>query len=496
MPAPGSLPRSQKSLAEETAWLPATHQKAILANLTNLEAERLEYDWKFWGRPAQFAPPGHWLTWLVLAGRGFGKTRTGAEFVRGRMCGDTPLAAGRWRHVAIIAETAADARDVMVGKGKSGTDASGLLQVHPSDFRPTYVASARQLRWPNGAIGSIYNATEPDQLRGPQFDGGWCDELAKWRYADDTWDMLQMGLRIGVQPQVIVTTTPRPIKLIKNLLRDPKTARTHGSTWDNAVNLAPTFIHRIAEKYAGTRLGRQELEAEILEDIEGALWRRSQIEESRVARNDVPDLKRIVIAVDPSVSTSEGSNETGIIAVGVAYNNHAYVLDDRSGVFTPDEWGREVVALYRNDGDKLPRKADRVIGERNNGGDMVESTIRTFDRNIAYQSVWASKGKFMRAEPVSALYEQGRVHHVGAFPKLEDQMCEFTADFDRARSGYSPDRLDALVWGLTKLLVDYQVPDMQFAVPPEIAGRPRDVPGGTVGPAPNWSGRPERGGVP
>lgn len=412
------------------------------------------------------------------------------------MCGATPLAGGKWRHVAIIAETAADARDVMVGKGKSGTDASGLLQVHPSDYRPVYVASQRQLRWPNGAIGSIYNATEPDQLRGPQFDGGWLDELAKWRYADETWDMLQMGLRTGAHPQVVITTTPRPIKLIKSLIRDPATAITRGSTWDNALNLAPTFIHRIEQKYAGTRLGRQELEAEILEDIEGALWRRAQIDELRVSRADVPDLKRLVIAVDPSVSTNEGSNETGIIAVGVGYNNHAYVLDDRSGVYSPDEWGRHVVALYHNDGDRLPRKADRVIGERNNGGDMVESTMRTFDRNIAYQSVWASKGKFVRAEPCSALYEQGRVHHVGAFPKLEDQMCEFTADFDRARSGYSPDRLDALVWGLTKLLVDYQVPDMSFAVPPAITGRLRDVPGATDGPPPSWSGRPDRGGAP
>jgi phage terminase large subunit-like protein len=461
------------------------------------EAERLEYDWTYWGRPAQFAPPGGWLTWLVLAGRGFGKTRTGAEFIRAKMCGATPLAGGRWRHVAIIAETAADARDVMVGKGKSGTGASGLLQAHATDYRPVYVTSARQLRWPNGAIGSIYNATEPDQLRGPQFDGAWCDELAKWRYASDTWDMLQMGLRTGEHPQVVITTTPRPIKLIKDLVRDPTTAITRGSTWDNALNLAPTFVHRIVSKYAGTRLGRQELEAEILEDIEGALWRRSQVEDLRVARAGVPDLKRLVIAVDPSVSTNEGSNETGIVAIGLGYNNHAYVLDDRSGVYTPDEWGRTVVALYNNDGDRLPRKADRVIGERNNGGDMVEATMRTFDRNISYQSVWASKGKFMRAEPVSALYEQGRVHHVGAFPKLEDQMCEFTADFDRARSGYSPDRLDALVWGLTKLLVDYVVPDMSFAVPPAITGRLRDVPGATVGPAPSWSGRHEReGGAP
>lgn len=408
------------------------------------------------------------------------------------MCGSTPLTGGEWRHVAIIAETAADARNVMIGQGKSGTDNSGLLQVHPPDHRPLYIASARQLRWPNGAIGSVYNATEPDQLRGPQFDGGWTDELAKWRYAIETWDMLQMGLRTGAHPQVVVTTTPRPIKLIKEILRDPTTAVTRGSTWANAANLAPTFIHRIREKYEGTRLGRQELEAEILDDIEGALWRRSQIEDLRVGRNDVPELRRLVIAVDPSVSTNDGSNETGIIAAGVGYNGHAYVLDDRSGIYSPDEWGRTVVALYRNEGGRLPRPCDRVIGEKNNGGDMVESTMRTFDKNIAYQAVWASKGKFVRAEPVSALYEQGKVHHVGAFPKLEDQMCEFTADFDRARSGYSPDRMDALVWGLTKLMVDYQVPDMQFAVPPSIDGRARNVPGASADVAPQWTTRPDR----
>lgn len=421
--------------------------------MTLQEAEALEFDWKYWGRPEQFAPKlsqsgGPWNTWLILAGRGFGKTRTGAETIRNMMCGPTPLARGKWRHVAIIAETASDARDVMVGEGKSGGDASGLLQVHRPAWRPKYIVSKRRLEWPNGAIGSIFNATEPDQLRGPQFDGGWGDELAKWRYARETWDNLQFGLRTGTHPQSIISTTPRPILLLKEILADPATAITRGSTRRNFANLAPSFIAAVYKKYDGTRLGRQELDAELLEDVEGALWKRAQIEKFRARLMDVPDLIRIVVAVDPAVSTNDGSNETGIIVAGLAENGHAYVLDDNSGIFSPHEWGTEVVALYHS------RRADRVIGERNNGGDLIESNLRTIDSAVSYQSVWASRGKYIRAEPVSSLYEQGRVHHVGAFSKLEDQMCQFTADFDRIEMGYSPDRLDALVWALTELLVE------------------------------------------
>jgi phage terminase large subunit-like protein len=402
-------------------------------------------------RPEQIAPPGTWDNWLILAGRGFGKTRTGAEWVRANMCGDTPLTGGRWRHVALIAETAADARDVMVGDGKMSSDTtagSGILQVHPKDFRPQYEPSKRRLTWPNGAIATLYNAVEPDQLRGPQHEAAWCDELAKWQYAQDTWDQLQFGLRLGDNPQTCITTTPRPILLLKNIIKEPGTVITRGSTLNNAANLAAKFLDRIVRKYQGTRLGRQELDAEILEDLEGALWRRSVIDEYRRKLHQIPELQRIVVAIDPATSSEDESNETGIIVAGLGADGDGYVLDDVSGIYAPLDWAREAISLYR------ARQADRVVAEVNNGGDMIENTLRMVDRNVSYGRVWASKGKFIRAEPVSSLYEQGRVHHVGTFTKLEDQMCSFTADFDRKAMGYSPDRMDALVWAMTELMVE------------------------------------------
>ena len=411
----------------------------------------LKFYWKFWARPNQLAPSGDWSNWLILAGRGFGKTRTGAEWVRTNMCGATPLARGRWRHIALIAETAADARDVMVGDGKAASDpkaGSGLLQIHPKAFRPTYEPSKRRLTWPNGAVASIYNGTEPDQLRGPQHDAAWCDELAKWQYAQEAWDQLQFGLRTGENPQVCITTTPRPVSLLKQIMGDPGTVVTRGSTFDNRSNLSGKFLQTIRRKYEGTRLGRQELNAEILEDVEGALWKRALIDHLRVALQDVPPLKRIVVALDPNASTEEDANECGIVCAGLGINDHGYVLDDVSGVMAPHDWAVKAIALGRT------RQADRIIAEENNGGAMVENTLRMVDPGVSYRSVWASRGKVTRAEPVSALYEQGRVHHVGPFTRLEDQMCAFTIDFNRREMGYSPDRVDALVWALTELMID------------------------------------------
>src|SRR6185437_2831413 len=279
----------------------------------------------------QFAPGGECSNWLILAGRGFGKTRTGAEWVRANMCGPTPLARGRWRHIALIAETAADARDVMVGDGKAASDpkaGSGLLQIHPKAFRPTYEPSKRRLTWPNGAVASIYNGTEPDQLRGPQHDAAWCDELAKWQYAQEAWDQLQFGLRTGKNPQVCITTTPRPIQLLKQIIADPGTVVTKGSTFDNRSNLADKFLSIVVRKYGGTRLGRQELDAELLEDMEGALWKRGQIEALRVQEYQLPPLNRIVVAIDPNASSEEDSNECGIVCAGLGDDGHAYILDD------------------------------------------------------------------------------------------------------------------------------------------------------------------------
>jgi len=418
---------------------------------TATDVERLKTHWRLFARPSQLPPPGSWSNWLILAGRGFGKTRTGAEWVRANMCGSAPLARGRWRHVALIAETAADARAVVVGDGKAASDptaGSGILQVHPKDYRPVYESSKRRLTWPNGAIATIYNGTEPDQLRGPQHDAAWCDELAKWQYAQQTWDQLQFGLRTGENPQVCITTTPRPIALLKELIKDPATVVTRGSTFDNSGNLSPKFLESIRRKYEGTRLGRQELNAELLEDIEGALWKRSLIDALRVRTQDLPPLKRIVVAIDPNASSEEDSNECGIVCVGLGADDHGYVLDDVSGVMAPNEWAQTAIALLHE------RMGDRIIAETNNGGEMVENTLRMVDPSVPFGAVWASRGKVTRAEPISALYEQGRVHHVGAFPRLEDQMCAFTVDFNRTEMGYSPDRVDALVWALTELMIE------------------------------------------
>lgn len=430
----------QISAAQILASLSDEERAVFLKTLTPEALAALKYNWEFWARPNQLEPPGDWTTWLILAGRGFGKTRVGAETIRSWVCGDTPLSRGRCSRIALVAETAADGRDVMV------LGESGLLAVHPKDFMPVYEKTNRCLTWPNGAKAWLYNATEPDQLRGPQHDAAWVDELAKFKYMQATWDQLQFGLRLGEHPKQIITTTPRPLPLIKKLMNDADTVVTRGRTYDNMANLATPFIRQIEDRYGGTRLGRQELEGELLEDIPGALWARSSIDEAR--RPEAPkDLERIIIAVDPATSSEENSDETGIIAVGCARDPdgfmRGYVLADYSIRGTPDEWARKAVALYRH------FEADRIVAEKNQGGEMVEAVIRAKDRNVPVTLVHASRGKLVRAEPISALYEQGRVHHVGRFDELEDQMCTFSADYDRKNG--SPDRMDALVWGLSFL---------------------------------------------
>jgi predicted phage terminase large subunit-like protein len=397
-------------------------------------ADALENSWPAIARPNQLPPPGNWQVWLLLAGRGFGKTRTLAEWV----CHQA--ASGQAGRIALVAATAADARDVLV-EGQSG-----ILAVSPPWFRPVYEPSKRRLSWPNGAIATTFSAEEPERLRGPQHDAAVCDELGSWS-RPETWDMLQFGLRLGRHPRCLVATTPRPTKLIRELLagegRD--VVVTRGSTYENRENLAAGFFDQIIRKYEGTRLGRQELNAELLEDTPGALWNQAMIDAARLAA--APHLARIVVAADPAVTSGENADETGIIIVGKDHQGHGYVLADASGKHQPVEWARIAVAAYR------AHHADRIVAERNNGGAMVEATIRMVDGNVPVTTVWASRGKTARAEPVSALYEQGRVHHIGTFSKLEDQMCAFTSDFDRARAGYSPDRLDALVWALTDLMI-------------------------------------------
>lgn len=426
-------PSANASLAESLALLPEAQRTAILAELTNSEAADLEYDWGFWGRANQRAPAGNWQTWLALAGRGFGKTEAGAQWIRER------VAAGA-RNIALVAETQKDLEEVMVAR---------LLAIYPPGQAPVARFKPVRLIWPNGAMALGYNGTEPNQLRGPEFDTAWVDELAKYRYAQETWDMLQFTMRSGTDPRVFVTTTPRPIDVIRKIMADPFTVVTRGSTFDNAANLPPQFLRQLRARYEGTRLGRQELNAEILEDVPGALWTRDIIEGCRVSAE--PIMRRVVIAIDPPVTSGENADECGIIAAGLGDDGHGYVLADRSSQGEkPSEWARRAVLAFKQ------FDADCIVAEVNNGGEMIEEVIRAVDPNMPVRSVRATRGKVLRAEPISLLYEQRRIHHVGAFPKLEDQMCAMTPDFDPSDAGYSPDRLDALVWAMTELMLGHK----------------------------------------
>lgn len=411
-------------------------QEQILSQLSDEQKAQLKWDWKFWARPNQLPPEGDWNTWLVLAGRGFGKTRIGSEWLR-IIAREHPGC-----RIALVGETAADVRDVMI------LGDSGLIACDPELTTDCWSPTNRRLTWPNGTTAWAYNATEPDQLRGPQHHFAWVDELAKFRYIQETWDQLMFGLRLGVHPQVLATTTPQPKTLIKKLVNDPDTHVTRGSTLDNEANLAKNTIKQLYDRYSGTRLGRQELEGEILGDIPGALWTHATIDSSRLG--EAPEeLERIIVAVDPAASSSEGADETGIAVVGLARDEdgyaRGYVLEDASLRGSPEEWARAAVRMYRK------WQADKIVAEKNQGGEMVETVLKTVDRNLPVKLVHASRGKVIRAEPISALYEQGRVHHVGKFDKLEDQMCSFSVDGVRNASEGSPDRVDALVWGLTEL---------------------------------------------
>ena len=418
------------SVLENLRSSPAFSER--LAGLTDSELYGLVFDWHSWARPNQLQPPefanGEKSDWLILAGRGYGKTRVGAETVRGW------IKAG-FNRVNFIAPTADDLRDVMV-EGESG-----ILAVCPNEERPTYRVSKRRLEWPNGAVSLLFSAEEPERLRGKQHMKLWGDEPAAWRYAEDCFDQAMLGLRLGSSPQAVWTTTPRPTKLIKQLIKAENTVVTRGTTYDNRANLAAGFYSQIIKKYEGTRLGRQELLAEVLDDNPGALFHLANIEGARVTK--LPPLTRIVVALDPAVTSNEDSDEWGIIAVGQDARDpmHIYVLADESEIYTPDEAAKQAVRLYHRLG------ADRIIGEANNGGDMIEALLRNQDTNVAYRKVTASRGKVIRAEPVSALYEQHRVHHHGMFAKLEDEMTNWNPQTDDD----SPNRMDALVWGCTEL---------------------------------------------
>lgn len=474
----------------------------ILGTIPPEEFDLLKHKWKFWARHNQLAPPGLWTYWMLLAGRGFGKTRTGAEWIHQK------VEDGSAKRIALIAPTAADVRKVMV-EGESG-----LLATAKPWNRPTFEPSKLQLTWPNGAIAQMFSAEEPERLRGPQSDTIWADELAAWKKLRETWDMAMFGFRLGRHPQCCITTTPKPVPVVKELvmkaveeqsedMEEPSVVLTKGSTYDNKGNLAKPFFQQVVSKYEGTRLGRQELDAEILEDMPGALWNRPQLDANRIAvpgilpiqsaellelinydlknsqdENWYPmqydhlrsrardlmkaigeDLVRIVVAVDPNASNDEGSDEIGVTVSGKGLSGRGYVLADVSLRGSPNEWASSAVLAH----DIF--NADRIVGEANQGGNMVEHTIASACKflrlegkrksdHVAITLVHATRGKVTRAEPVSALYEQNRISHVGTHKTLEDQMCLFTSDFDRKSMGYSPDRVDSVVWSLTHLFLE------------------------------------------
>lgn len=415
-----------------------------LASLSTTDLEFLLHDWQLWARDDQLPPRSTaegepWRVWLILGGRGAGKTRAGAEWVRAKALGIAPTGAVPANRIALIGETLGDVRRVMID------GISGLMAIHAPHERPVLEISKLQVVWPNGAIAQIFSAEDAESLRGPQFDAAWCDELAKWREPEKVWDMLQFALRLGAAPSVAITTTPRPIPLLKAIMSDRGTATTRAPTSANAANLAPTFLREMQRRYAGSVLGRQELQGEIVEEKSGSLWRRSWIEDARVAEG--PDLTRVVVAVDPPVTATATSDACGIIVAGLGIDGRAYVLADMSlQGREPQVWARAAVRAYRE------HMADRVVAEVNQGGDLVVSILRQMDETVAVRTVRATRGKWLRAEPVAALYAEGRIAHVGYHAVLEEQMLAFGSN--GLAKGRSPDRVDALVWAVTDLMLD------------------------------------------
>ncbi|WP_090669495.1 DNA-packaging protein [Aureimonas jatrophae] len=391
--------------------------------------------WSAIARRSQRPPPGPWRQWLLMGGRGSGKTRAGAEWIRAQALGERPFASRPHGRIALVAETLGDAREVMV-EGESG------LRSLDYGERPVFEATRRRLVFANGAIAQIFSSEDPDSLRGYQFDAAWGDELAKWTHDEATFDNLQLALRLGEDPRMVLTTTPRPVPLVKRLLGEDGTAVTRMPTGDNRENLAAGFLAAMERRYGGSRLGRQELDGEMVEGREDALFRRERIDAGRLRA--APELRRIVVAVDPPASATRRSDACGIVAAGRAADGIVYVLADRSRRgLSPPQWAERAVALFRE------LEADRIVAEVNQGGDMVEAVIRAVAPGVPVSGVRATRGKWLRAEPVAALYEQGLVRHVGGFPELEDEMADFGPD--GLSNGRSPDRLDALVWAVTAL---------------------------------------------
>ena len=382
-------------------------------------------------RANQLPPETNWRTWLILSGRGWGKTRTGAEWVVWQAITKPKT---RW---AVVAPTSADVIDTCF-EGESGI--ISVLERYGIFDENAWNRSRNNYILPNGSRIKGFSAEKPDRLRGPQHHGAWCDELAAWA-APETFDQLQFGLRLGDHPQVIVTTTPRPTKIVKEILKDPETTITRGSTYENKDNLATSTLITLQNKYENTRLGRQELFGEILDDNPGALWTRVGIESARIKLDEVPPLIRVVVGVDPAVTNTEDSDSTGIVTAGMSADGHYYILADDTLKASPQDWAMRAVKSFEQ------HKADRIVAETNNGGDLVVHLLQQVKNSVPVKKVTASRGKLVRAEPIAALYEQGRVHHVGYFGQLEDEMCEYEPGMNMD----SPDRMDALVWALTEL---------------------------------------------
>ena len=424
------MPHSNASLRT----LSRSQLDALRARLGDGGLAQFRDRWRLQARPEQVAPEGDWTTWLFLGGRGAGKTRAGAEWIRER------VETGAAQRIALVAATAADARAIMV-EGESG-----ILKISSRSNRPKFEPSKRQLVWKSGAVATLYSTEEPDSLRGPQHDTAWCDELAKWNYAQATWDNLQLSLRLGARPQQMVTTTPRPIGTLKAIMARNDSALTRGTTYDNRANLAPAFFAEVIRRYEGTRFGRQEIEAQLLEDVPGALWSRATLESAVMAPGSaLPQLTRVVIGVDPSGTRGgDDRDSVGIVAAARGSDGLFYVLGDYTCALSPAGWGRRVAEAASL------HSADCVVAEQNFGGAMVESVLQAANVEARVKMVTASRGKAVRAEPIAALYEQGRVRHAKGFAALEDQLAAFTTN------GYagnkSPDSADALIWALTELI--------------------------------------------
>ncbi len=420
----------------------------LMQDMTDAQRVIVEQDWLFAGRASQIPPETKlrgdaWRVWLILAGRGFGKTRSGAQWVI-RCAADDPAA-----RIALVAASLHEGRAVMI-EGESG-----ILNACPPEWRPNWEASRRRIEFPNGAQAFLYSAEDPDSLRGPQHDAAWCDELAKWPNAEDNWMNLRMGLRLGNKPQTMVTTTPRAIKLLKDIIADKYTAITRGSTHENSAHLPTGFIEALADTWGGTRLGRQELDGELIEDIPGALWTRDALEKCRV--RTAPDFIRVIVGVDPAVSAGANADACGISVVGMDREGYFYVVADLTvqGA-SPLAWAQAVISAYDKYG------ADRIVAEANNGGALVSSVLHQVDKSAPVQLVHATRGKIARAEPIALLYEQGRVRHVGAFADLEDQLCGFSVGGEYQGPGKSPDRADALIWALAALAKPAAEPKMRM----------------------------------